>query len=148
MHRIYAVSMKSVPIAIGFATITASQFAVGMYMTIITGREGGETGFSHHKFYPHSERFLGDCPCVAIAPPPIPNAFNLCLFSQHRDLEIASISISLFYGMWAYSLLVSTLQLKISPKKNRLPRVHVNHFPGGEIRFEGGRDPSDFENHD
>ena len=34
-------TMKNVPITLGFAAITASQFALGMTMTILSGRKGG-----------------------------------------------------------------------------------------------------------
>ena len=33
--------MKNVPIAIGFAVITASQFIIGMWVTIHAARSGG-----------------------------------------------------------------------------------------------------------
>lgn len=39
--RIYAVSMKNLPIVIGFGVITASQFVVGIYMMILTAKGGG-----------------------------------------------------------------------------------------------------------
>lgn len=35
-------SLKNLPIVIGFAVITSVQFAVGMYMMSLTAREGGE----------------------------------------------------------------------------------------------------------
>ena len=41
-YRIYAVTMKNVPIAIGLGLITASQFALGLWLSIIAAREGGK----------------------------------------------------------------------------------------------------------
>ena len=41
-RRIYAVTMKNIPIALGFASITASQLALGVTMTILSARKGGE----------------------------------------------------------------------------------------------------------
>ena len=34
-------SMKNLPIVIGFGVITASQFVVGIYMMILTAKGGG-----------------------------------------------------------------------------------------------------------
>jgi hypothetical protein len=35
-------TMKNVPITIGFTVITISQFAVGMYIMVLAVKEGGE----------------------------------------------------------------------------------------------------------
>ena len=44
-RRIYAVTGKSIRIAIGFATVSASQVGLGIYLIALTGKEGGKAGF-------------------------------------------------------------------------------------------------------
>lgn len=46
----YAVAMKNIYIAIGFGIITASQFALGIYMMTLAGREGGKNRFLHQQY--------------------------------------------------------------------------------------------------
>ena len=41
-HRIYAVTMKNVPIVIGLATIATSQFVLGMSLLILLARNEGK----------------------------------------------------------------------------------------------------------
>ena len=41
--------MKNVYIAIGFGTITASQFVLGIYMVTLARREGGKDGTLYWK---------------------------------------------------------------------------------------------------
>jgi hypothetical protein len=41
--RIYAVAKKNIPIAIGFALITASQLALGIYFVVVSAKKGGKT---------------------------------------------------------------------------------------------------------
>lgn len=93
-------SLKNLPIVIGFAVITSVQFAVGMYMMSLTAREGGEAELFVKNFVliQRATGAIAIALLVAQAPPPIPDALHLCLFSRHRDLEVASISISLFFG--------------------------------------------------
>lgn len=43
--------MKNVPIAIGFSVITASQFVLGIWMTIIAAKKGGEAKLFHQKLF-------------------------------------------------------------------------------------------------
>lgn len=81
--RIYAVTGKSIRTAIGFATISASQLGLGIYIISVTGREGGLT------------------------PPAIPfDAYRLCLFARHRSAEIATITLSLFYDFLAFLVII------------------------------------------
>ena len=40
-------AMKNIYIAIGFGIITASQLALGIFMTTTAGKEGGKSGSSH-----------------------------------------------------------------------------------------------------
>jgi hypothetical protein len=42
-HRIYAVTIKSIPITLVFVALTASQFALGVCMVTLGAREGGKT---------------------------------------------------------------------------------------------------------
>ena len=42
------VTTGNIPIVIGFWIITASQFALGMWMTILTGRKGRKPKFLGH----------------------------------------------------------------------------------------------------
>ncbi|KAF9789838.1 hypothetical protein BJ322DRAFT_561740 [Thelephora terrestris] len=81
--RIYAVTFKNAAIAIGFAAVTVFQFALGIYVTALTITMGAQ------KF------------------PPIPlGAYNLCVFSPHRTLEIVYTSVSLFYDSLAFSMII------------------------------------------
>ena len=38
-------TMRNIPIALGFASITLSQLVLGIYMIIIAARRGGEARF-------------------------------------------------------------------------------------------------------
>lgn len=81
--RIYAVAMKNVPIAAGLGVIIVAQIVIGTYMMALAIKEGVETI------------------------PPIPyDAYHLCLFVPHRNLELAFICISLFYDFCAFLLTV------------------------------------------
>lgn len=52
-HRIYAVTMKNVPIVVCFAVITVSQFVLGVWMLVLAALRGGKglafetTSYSH-----------------------------------------------------------------------------------------------------
>ena len=46
-YRIYAVTLRNVPITIAFGTITVSQLTVGLWSTILTAKGGGESNFPH-----------------------------------------------------------------------------------------------------
>ncbi|KAF9787225.1 hypothetical protein BJ322DRAFT_1107290 [Thelephora terrestris] len=82
-YRIYAVTMRNTPIVVGFAVITVSQFALGIWMTVLVAMGGAEMI------------------------PPIPDdAYHVCIFIRHRSLEIAFTSISLFYDFLAFSLIL------------------------------------------
>ena len=48
-------SLKNLPIVIGFAVITSVQFAVGMYMMSLTAREGGEAELLYQESCSHSK---------------------------------------------------------------------------------------------
>lgn len=41
-RRIYAVTLKSIPIVLGFAGITASQLVLGIYTIVVAARSGGK----------------------------------------------------------------------------------------------------------
>jgi len=81
--RIYAVTMKNIPIVVGFAIITVSQFAVGMWMLIRAALKGEEVI------------------------PPIPlDAYHLCIFIRHRPLELAFTATSLLFDSLAFFLII------------------------------------------
>lgn len=81
--RIYAVTMKNLPIAVGFAIITACQLVLGMYVVVLAALEGAQ---------------------------PLPSlpldAYHLCIFVQHRRLEIAYAGISLSFDFLAFLLII------------------------------------------
>ena len=52
-RRIYAVTLRNTPITIGFAIITASQFALGIWATALSAREGGIVKLLHCGIDPH-----------------------------------------------------------------------------------------------
>jgi hypothetical protein len=45
-HRVYAVTLKNVPITVGFAVITVSQLAFGIYSIVLLGEGGGNVKLS------------------------------------------------------------------------------------------------------
>lgn len=81
--RIYAVTMKNIPIVVGFSVITATQFGLGIWMLVAAALKGAEVI------------------------PPIPlDAYHLCIFIRHRKLEIGFTGISLLYDSLAFSLIL------------------------------------------
>jgi len=77
------VTGKSRPIAAAFIMITASQLALGIYLTFLEATRGAEIM------------------------PPIPfDSFELCLFSRHRKTEIAYTGISLLYDLLAFVIIL------------------------------------------
>lgn len=53
-RSIYAVTLRNILIAIGFAVITVSQFAFGTYSLVLATREGGKDNPLDQKHYSHS----------------------------------------------------------------------------------------------
>jgi len=94
--RIYAITMKNIPIVTGFAVITASQ--VVLAICIITLTAGQEV------------QPLSSLPL---------DAYHLCTFYQHRSLDIAYTSISLLFDLLAFSLVV------FLAKRSRAARVDI-----------------------
>ncbi|KAF9790805.1 hypothetical protein BJ322DRAFT_1170204 [Thelephora terrestris] len=81
--RVYAVTKKNIPIAIGFAIITLSQLVLGIVLVVFAARAGAQTI------------------------PPIPlDAYRLCVFVRHRTLEVVYTGISLLYDLLAFSLTI------------------------------------------
>ncbi|KAF9786684.1 hypothetical protein BJ322DRAFT_1051375 [Thelephora terrestris] len=96
--RIYAVTMKNIPIAFGFTAITVTQCALGIYLTIHTASKG-------------------------VQPlPPIPlDAYHLCVFAQiNRGVEVTYTSLSLFYDVLAFLVVV------LQAKKSRVRGLNVS----------------------
>ena len=85
-------AMKNIYIAVGFGVITTTQFVLGIYLIALARKEGGEGGLLHRKY--SSLRVP-----VAQPVPQIPlDAYHLCVFFRHRNLELAYTSISILYG--------------------------------------------------
>jgi len=82
--RIYAVTMKNIPIVTGFVIVTVSQLVLGITWIALAVRDGvPDTG------------------------PPIPlDSYLACIFSRHRYVEIAHTSISLAYEILTFSLMI------------------------------------------
>lgn len=96
--------MSNIFIGIGLATITTSQFVFGIYFTILAAKSGGKIAFlGYGKFisFREAQPFRYGCICAARPLPPAPlDVYYLCIFSQHRTLEIVYTAISLVYGVW------------------------------------------------
>lgn len=91
-------TMKNIPIAIGFAVITASQFGLGMYMIALAAKMSGKVWFLDRGNHPQMRFFAIVLPAVLPQPAVPLDAYQLCLFVQPRTFEIAYTSITLFYG--------------------------------------------------
>lgn len=97
--RIYAVTLKNVPIATVFTFITISQFTFGIYILAQAANEG-------------AERL-----------PPIPlDAYRQCVFVPHRTLEIAYTGISLSFDCLAF-LVIIFLAMKTKAQGIELPVI-------------------------
>lgn len=76
--RIYAVSLRRIPFAIGFGSITVIQLAIGMWMTVLAVKRGAQPEL------------------------PIPfDAYHLCLFVRDRTLDVVFTSASMVYDTLA-----------------------------------------------
>lgn len=53
--RIYAVTIRNLPITIGFAAITTSQVVVGIWMTVLGSERSGVIPILNQNDHPHSE---------------------------------------------------------------------------------------------
>jgi hypothetical protein len=97
-HRIYAVTSKSVPIALVFATITISQFCLGLLMFLQT-RNTGKTCFVEQRL-PSFNSHL--CDVVSSSSPFM--LYQLCTFVPKNPItEVAYTGISLFFGAYKLS---------------------------------------------
>ena len=94
-------SKKNVVITTGFALVTTTQLALGICLLAVVAKGGGKVLLLCQENRPDSERLPADFyhVCAAQVPPPIPfQAFRMCGFVRHRNLEVAYTAISLFYG--------------------------------------------------
>ena len=96
-------TMKSIPITFCFVAITISQCVIGITMTAMAARTGGEVrtlGSEKPFSFQSVDELRCYSSCVAQPQPPIPlDSFHLCLPSQpNRHLEVAFTSLSLCYG--------------------------------------------------
>ncbi|KAF9781004.1 hypothetical protein BJ322DRAFT_1112396 [Thelephora terrestris] len=81
--RIYAVTLKNIPITIGLVIVTICQLVPGLWITILSAREGGQPL------------------------PPIPlDAYHVCVPREHPNLGVMYTSISLLYDFLAFSLIM------------------------------------------
>ena len=95
-------TLKNVPITIGFVVITTSQFVFGLYSLVQIIRGGGKVKTLSWKgsFSLGVRLPCRDCACAAQQFPPIPlDPFHICLFAPIRTLHIAYTGVSLFYGV-------------------------------------------------
>ena len=94
-------TIKNVPITVGFAVITVSQLAMGSYIVSLTAERGGEAKVMHRKshFTHHTYHFFYNYARIAQELLPIPlDAFRVCFHVGHGHVEVGSTAISLFYG--------------------------------------------------
>lgn len=96
--KIYAMTMKNVPVTTGFAIISGVQLVLGIYLTVLVS-QGAEP----------SQPMYSEGP-------------RLCLFVRHRAIEIAYTSISLLYDSLAFSLTVF-LVARSDPRGLGLPTL-------------------------
>ncbi|KAF9780549.1 hypothetical protein BJ322DRAFT_1112540 [Thelephora terrestris] len=82
--RLYAITMKSVIVTGFFACITASQLALGIYWT----------------------NLAANAPAQQL-PPIHLMAYQLCIFTRHRKVEMAYTAMSLAYDFLAFLVIVA-----------------------------------------
>jgi len=81
--RIYAITLKNKMVGAFFCGVTIPQFALGIYFILL--------GASN----------------PATVMPAIPlDSFRLCVFSRHRPVEIGYTSISLFFDLAAFAVII------------------------------------------
>ncbi|KAF9786792.1 hypothetical protein BJ322DRAFT_1106900 [Thelephora terrestris] len=97
--RIYALTMKNIPIATGFALITVAQLVFGIYLTIITAKR-------------------------AQVLPLIPlDAYRLCTYTQNqKTTEVAYTSLSLLYDALAFVVII------FQARRSRMPGLKVSNI--------------------
>lgn len=93
-------TLKNVVITVGFAVVTASQFALGMWITVLIAQKEG-------KFWLLDRRIASLCTLICIRTyaverfsPMTSDAYGLCIFAfdEARIPTIAFTSITLLYG--------------------------------------------------
>lgn len=72
--RIYAVTLKSIPIAVAFASITTAQWGLGICLTVLTARKGGmrsavQRNHSHSEYRCALPQIVSDSPTRATRTP-------------------------------------------------------------------------------
>lgn len=93
--RIYAATMRNIPITIVLVSIVIPHFAVGVWEIVLAAREGGRVPLLCQKTNSHKEHLSAHLADVL----PIPlDAFRVCSPMWHRALVVSYISISLVYG--------------------------------------------------
>lgn len=93
--RIYAVTGKNALVTAGFIVIAACQLVLGVWMVTLAVMKGAEPQ------------------------PQVPlDAYHLCMFDQHRGIEVAYTGISLFFDFLTFSLSIFFTKLSRTPGLN------------------------------
>ena len=135
-HRIYAVTRKNIPIAIGFAVITACQLALGICLVTLTAKKGGNTKPLTRKNY---------FSLVFQASPShrSPSTRIICVYLPGTDPLKSRIRASPSFMVRENYLLVFIL----ADEYTRFPRVHLDRIFGGKIQGVEAQGSEHFENH-
>lgn len=128
--------MRNTFISIGFTIITLSQLVLGIWMTALAMKNGGESRLTCETNRPQSVR--PTCTAAARSLPNVPlSAYDLCVFVQNRDLTVAYTCISLVYGARKLSWAPSLIFLMTSVIRH--PCIFVDYFFGSHTEGAGAR---------
>ena len=144
-------TMKNIPITLGFAAITASQFALGMTMTVLSARKGGKARLLN----------LSDIPFTLLLSPQFYLCSNGAPIDTSRLVHLVRILPAQKGGGCVYNRLAllrcvritfnlrrTALTLRKRPRI-RHPRVLVDRLLGDSCELEevGVEDSTDFTDH-
>lgn len=99
--RMHAITLKHLPITVGFSFITLCQLVLGVLTISLVSMLGGGTEPLYQKSHPHSERLTSrpDRLHPAEPVPQIPlDAYRFCVFVHHKRLGITVVAVALLYG--------------------------------------------------
>jgi hypothetical protein len=97
----FVVTRKSLPITFGFVVITCCQLALGIWAVVSVIRGGGEASSSIGRIALIRKNTPFFCNFIRVVQtlPQIPlDAYHVCVFVGHKNLEIVYTGISLLYG--------------------------------------------------
>ena len=130
--------MGNVLIAIGFGIITISQVGVGVWLITAAVGSGGKAILSRRWNHSPSEFSFYGFACVVQSFPPIPlDAYRLCVFVQHKGIEISFTGLSLGFGVWNF---IGSKSDSINILKNtrlRFSCLLVDHVLGNKVEDAG-----------